>query len=361
MNETSFLRRMRSDVDEPNQYTVDRGRADLLREAWRETSGSSSGFAPPVDARRHVGRRVGFSFLGVGAATALTLTIVATNVLGLTTHGGGADAAAAATLESAAIAALRVSDPPLAPGQYLRIETHAFYGQYLVGSDGTATRDAVEPQNETLYIPQDRSADWVWERSSRFFDGATEHLRAPAGRFYGTSAPVYDLDSLPREPAALRSAIQEEIGDSGSSGDGETLVWIADRLRTGAVPADLRAAMYRVAAGIPGVTVTDDAVTLDGRDGIAIGRREGVNGDQQDIIIDPTSGAFIGERRWNPSSQAADDLDGMSAVTTTIVDNAPEGGTPNGDYDVRGCVIVPSDPATETAGGFSCPGYENGR
>ena len=50
---------------------------------------------------------------------------------------------------------------------------------------------------------------------------------------------------------------------------GETLVFIADLLRTGVVPADQGATLHKVAAMIPGVTITEGQANLDGRTGIA--------------------------------------------------------------------------------------------
>jgi hypothetical protein len=53
----------------------------------------------------------------------------------------------------------------------------------------------------------------------------------------------------------------------GSPLKAEAFVTIADGLRTGVVPADLRAALYKAAALIPGVTVGDRQATVDGRTG----------------------------------------------------------------------------------------------
>ena len=58
----------------------------------------------------------------------------------------------------------------------------------------------------------------------------------------------------------------------------------------------LRAALYKAAALIPGVSVTDDQAALDGQSRVAIGRVEGALNVRQDITIDPTTGQLIGER-----------------------------------------------------------------
>jgi RNA polymerase sigma-70 factor (ECF subfamily) len=109
------------------------------------------------------------------------------------------------------------------------------------------------------------------------------------------------------------------------------MVSIADTLRTGVVPAELRAALYKAVAGIPGVTITDNAVTLDGHTGIAFGREE-KNGIRQEIIIDPHTGMLVGEREvllrdgLLPGVPAGESM-GWTTVTTSVVDSAPTGGS----------------------------------
>jgi len=77
-------------------------------------------------------------------------------------------------------------------------------------------------------------------------------------------------------------------------GNAELLVYAPDALRTGLVPADLRAALYQTLTRLDGVDLVDRAANLDGRVGTAIGIDDGQF--RQDIIIDPATGAFIGER-----------------------------------------------------------------
>jgi hypothetical protein len=60
--------------------------------------------------------------------------------------------------------------------------------------------------------------------------------------------------------------------------------------------APTRAALFRAAALIPGVTLTEDSATLDGTTGVAIGRVEQKYGVRQDLIIDPVDGEMNGER-----------------------------------------------------------------
>jgi RNA polymerase sigma-70 factor (ECF subfamily) len=285
-------------------------------------------------------------------AGALTVALVAANVLGLAGWRGGADAAAASVLESAAIKTLNVSDPVVGPGQYLMVTTDAVYASFGRNLNG-APSAYLEKHRGELYVPADQSDDWVWVRAagetyetfgpaSEAFAkemqpyAADELLRAPAGAFYGGSPAktADDYESLPRDPHQLLNAIYAQNLTIGRSPDGEALVWIADALRNGTAPAELRSALYKAAALIPGVTVTEEQATLDGTTGIAIGRVEASDNSRQDIVIDPESGQFIGERQVSletggviPAGTAV----ASTTVTTTVVDSAPAGGTPDGD------------------------------
>jgi RNA polymerase sigma-70 factor (ECF subfamily) len=232
---------------------------------------------------------------------------------------------------------------------------------------------------DELYVPADRSEEWVWLRglskpyqtfgplSQEVADanwasvveerGADyqERLRAPGGGFYSyenAHSPAR-LGALPRDPYRLLNHIYKVTLGQGPSPDGEALVWIADTMRFGAVPADLRAALYNAAAMIPGVEITEEQANLNGATGIAIGRTEGANGIRQDLILDPATGQLIGERQVltradEESGYPAGTTIAWTAITVSVVDGAPEGGTLNGGFDEDGCVST-------GPGAFQCP------
>ncbi|WP_160669330.1 hypothetical protein [Pseudarthrobacter sp. ATCC 49987] len=101
---------------------------------------------------------------------------------------------------------------------------------------------------------------------------------------------------------------------------------ITAALRTGVIPADLRAAFYKAAAFIPGVTVVDKQATIDGRTGIAIGIPSPDGGSRQETIIDPTTGLMIGERnvllKDYPGFPAGTVMT-WTSVRTSVVNTAP--------------------------------------
>lgn len=324
---------------------------DLLRADGTDDPRAARPAPAPADPRPEH-QRVGRRRLLVGAV-AVTAVIAATTtyqVVGAG-HPGGATPAAAALLSRAADAAIGARDPVVGPDQYLHITTDAVTSSGSTSADGTfiswLDRAVIEQ-----WIPGDPSRDWVLRQGPvvpyRFFTpgdrqralragllpaarATTQVTRGRDGAFFGPVTPSWQaptvafLASLPRDPAELLGRIRHDAGDSGPSRDGEALVTIADALRSGIVPADLRAALFRTAQLIPGVRVVDTETNLDGRPGVAVGRDEGQSF-RQDIIFDPQTGQVIGERQVSlqasggvPAGTAYD----FTAVRTDVVSTAP--------------------------------------
>src|SRR5690606_31969531 len=131
------------------------------------------------------------------------------------------------------------------------------------------------------------------------------------------------LAGLPRNPQQLLERIYQDSAGKGQGPDEEAFVYIRDVLRGGAgiVPADLRAALFRAAAKIPGMEVVDDAANLDGKRGVAVSLG-GATGNRVDLIFDPETGEVIGEREVNTEGEVdnlpKDAVIASSAVTTAV-------------------------------------------
>lgn len=278
-------------------------------------------------------------WLPSAAAAAVAAVLVAVDVIGLAGWRGGATAQAAEVLNNAAETTIKTTDPVVNPGQYLRIKSTNVWGTYTTEQDGSQYR-WLDTEKSGMFIPADRSAEWVWQRSGRvpttFFDAKSkdyvlkqniqpypELLRARNGAFYGSSGwwDATDVSKLPRDPHRLLNSIYKQTLGTGQSVDGAAFGFIADLLRTGVVPADLRAALYKAAAMIPGVTVTEGQANLDGRTGVAIGRLEtGPAQTRQDLIIDPGTGLLIGER--SVLTQAQEGIPAGTATTWTAIETS---------------------------------------
>lgn len=336
MDEITLLRKIRDDnAGTPADATIEAGREKLLQRIAPAPAVSE------LSARRPRGTRV---WLTSAAAAAVVAGLIGGDVIGLAGWRGGATAQAAEVLNAAAQTAITTVDPAVNPGQYLKIQSTNVWSTQSVETDGSSY-EWLDTEKSEMYIPADRSGEWVWHRSGRvpttFFDAKAEEyvrqqntqpnpelLRGANGAFYGSPdsfAP--DMSALPRDPYRLLNSIYKQTLGKGQSVDGAALVFIADLLRTGVAPADLRAALYKAAAMIPGVTITEGQANLDGRTGVAIGRlEEGLSKMRQEIIIDPQTGVLIGEREiiTQPlGSIPAGTAVTWTAVETSVSDTAP--------------------------------------
>ena len=158
--------------------------------------------------------------------------------------------------------------------------------------------------------------------------------KAPCGNFYGDRGchsagswqdptPAF-LAGLPGDPLQMyRRLIADSPAKTGRME--EVLVYAADALRSGTVPAPLRSTIYRALALLPGLQVTDRSTNLAGRTGVALGIDDGDT--RHDIIINPATGAFIGERQIATKSGRRGTLGApagatieLSSVRTAVVD-----------------------------------------
>jgi hypothetical protein len=241
-----------------------------------------------------------------------------------------ASAAAAAQLNSAADR-IDTTDVPLGPGQYRYLATHTWglSTSQLADADGNLSDMGLSYLSEVvseLWVPADPTQEclqrqgqtgkykWVVGDDEKARAAGVElpkpessDLRIPCGDFpdgWWQRPSTEFVASLPRDPGQLYDRLRRDTEGHGMDPDLEMLVYATDALSTGQIPADLRAALYRVLARVPGMTITEQVANLDGHKGTAFGiSRAGM---RQDVIIDPVTGDFIGGRLI--------DLDGVSGA-----------------------------------------------
>jgi len=243
---------------------------------------------------------------------------------------------AASVLRSAAENTMTFSDPAPGPGEYLRVHTHA---NWLVGRSDSAGNEvfAMNAQTIDVYVPGDPSRDWVLERDWGAIaprPGQKDTIHAPDGEFYGMPWTLIDeqeIQDLPRDGKALIDHFNAQYQGGSASRDEDNFGRIADLLRTGLIPADLRAGLYEALALIPGVNASEQT-NFDGKPGIAIGRSEPLRaGQRAEIIIDPANGRVIGERQvmtYAAFGLGANNLMGHTAIDYTIVGSVPPANQP---------------------------------
>ncbi|WP_458111291.1 CU044_5270 family protein [Arthrobacter sp. R1-13] len=355
MDDLQLLREMRSDIGSTPPATLARGRQRVMAKIVPATSAAMTDThtkrtVSPIRFRRRI-------LFSSAAAALLVGGIVVADIV--RPGGPGATAEAAEVLNNAAAATIQTSDPVVGPGQYLKIETTELTAGGMQTADGSDI-NWQETTGGQIYVPADREGEWVWNREARVpLESSSEAAkaaaaelqkrraaspppegtlplvgiwRAPGGAFGGNEptviigTPLKEAGSLPRDPQALLDIIYERTKGAGKTPELEAFVTIADGLRSGVVPADLRAALYKAAALIPGVTVGDRQATVGGRTGIAIGVPSPDGVARTDIIIDPNSGLVIGEQDVllkDGSGAPAGTVSTWTSVKTSVVNAAP--------------------------------------
>lgn len=282
-------------------------------------------------------RLAGATAAAVAALLVLPVIAIGGNVLG----GNGASAHAAQVLNQAAQAASNAIDPPIRPDQYWKLtskgsDLDTTVSQQLAGGSSTYR---VGTESITYLAADGNRPSWEVSKNHTFAEhvaGARnpQEENAPTTTSSRTSNvapnqipaswqspnPAF-LAGLPRDTQDLRERLYADSEGQGSSPDGEALVYVADLLRSGMVPADLRAALYRVLTTVEGVEVTNDVVTVEGARGVSLGRTEGEGGHRQEIVIDPATGAYLGER--SIESGSAGEVVTTHTVLRTVVDTVP--------------------------------------
>jgi hypothetical protein len=273
-------------------------------------------------------RRAWRPYLSVTAAAA----VLAVMMIALVQHNGnqGATVAVAQILDNAADAQSRAVDQPVPAGQYRYIVTHALDATY---SEKVALLHGT--RRET-WVPADPAGQWymllsdtgerapllgtVEQAAGLAVHSDPERLTGRCGAFYPGSADLCTspgnwqeptaafIAGLPRDPRRLYDRLRADTKGHGQDPDQEVLVYVTDALSAGLLPTDLRAALYQALTHLHTLEITESAATLDGHAGTALGITAA--GRQQEIVIDPSTGAFIGER-----ARLTEDQDGIPAGT----------------------------------------------
>ncbi len=278
-------------------------------------------------------------------AALIAVPLAAALVVGTVVFSPNPDAAEASeALRDAADRTISVSDPVVGDGEYLKITTEESFLAYEVAADGEYSAYRSTSMTE-VFVPASRGDDWVQrvtaQPATEFYGGAS---RAAAERDWANTVEngvvriVRDSDGdfvharelggeitepvLPSDPEDALAFLHEmPYGDGTDAG---ALSYAAQLLRDGTMAAEQRSTLYRALALLPGIRITDGNAALNGRTGIAFS----IDSDTTvpEIIVDPDTGQFIGERSLTPAAQGAipaGTVEYYTAVTTTVVDETP--------------------------------------
>ncbi|MFN2469829.1 MAG: CU044_5270 family protein [Gaiellaceae bacterium] len=286
MHEIALLR------DLADEHTVPA--SDEVRAAQR------SRLEQHIERRRH--RRPGRRAWLVPAAGLAATTLVAAAVF-VDLHSGGRSASAAATelRRAAAVAAERAAPRPLKVGQYHYTRSvNAYLSTSVYGSNSSFS--VLVPHLREIWLGP--SGGRLVQRSGKaqFLSARDRQAWIAAGRpslaerAHRTSLPPPPALDLTSDPDALYERLEADARGHGEGLHEEMFVLAGDALReTGATPAQ-RAALYEVAARIPGVELVGRVVDSAGRSGIAVAYSSDADHQRHMLIIDPQTSVLLGEK-----------------------------------------------------------------
>ncbi|WP_433217898.1 CU044_5270 family protein [Microtetraspora malaysiensis] len=149
-----------------------------------------------------------------------------------------------------------------------------------------------------------------------------------------TDTAYTNLKKLPDDAEGMRAYLySREHGDRPA--DAAAWTAVGDLLRETYMPAAQRAALFKAAATIPGVTVTEDAVDAAGRKGIGVGRES--LGVREDIVFHPGTYELLGERGIVVDEKEAKAPLGSLVASTAQLTISAEDTAPEVDDASAGC------------------------
>lgn len=266
--------------------------------------------------------------IGVAAAVAVTAVLVTTNTPAApAAKPGKASITTAELFAKIANAAARQPSPAVRDSDFAYIRSEVAYEtDTIVNGHETSTMAKLHERQIWLPVANLCVTGLLIENGERtpispfpVMNGKVE--KAPTQ--WGTAQPNFScpseghlgdatyrlLQSLPTEPAALLDYLK--AGKKWTNDDPPTE--IGDLIREAIVPPALAAALYRVAALLPGAALVPDATNATGRAGIGImwASTTAKQVYKNEWIFDKTTLQFIGERTYDPATGR---LTGESAI-----------------------------------------------
>lgn len=246
----------------------------------------------------------------VAALAGLAATAAAAVVVFLSVGIGGPDGASAASvLRAAAATALAQQPLVLGPSQFVYTRsTTAYLATATDGPDGSYS--VLLPSERETWLARDRPG-WLYEHSGRgrFLSDhdrtgwvAAGKPRLPGGNVTnielsnsdGSTPPMFSLD-LPADPGALWERLEAQARGKGSGLYAQMFQLVGDALRETFTTPQQRAALYEVAAQIPGVELVGSVTDPAGRPGFAVARDDAVQRIRYELVFDPQTAVLLAE------------------------------------------------------------------
>ncbi len=272
--------------------------ADTIAQARRALEARIHAAAATHPARGR-GRRYAWRWIGAAAAAAVAVAAVGAYAL----IGGvdRPDTAAAAVLHTAAVTARSQPGPaPLAVGQYQYVKSEGVQLASALLANGSTVNSRSSIVREVWMGAHSRvretvgNPEFVTEKDRQTWIDAGRPTFIQPGAFREDLDPYKPLD-LPTDPAILYAKLKLQAVGHGTGIYNEMFVLVGDDLRETATLPAVRAALYEVAARIPGVELVGDVTDSAGRHGVAVAMIDAKSHTRQVLILDPRTSRLLGE------------------------------------------------------------------
>jgi hypothetical protein len=104
-----------------------------------------------------------------------------------------------------------------------------------------------------------------------------------------------EVQAMPTNPAEIRALLAENTATAQLEPDYEQLDAIAETLRNAPLSSEQAAALYRAAAGIPGIELLGRARDHAGRSGLVVAADDESHGIRIELMIDSRTGLLLGD------------------------------------------------------------------
>jgi hypothetical protein len=335
-------------------HSMPAGRPDLAKARQELAAALEQPLPEPIRQGRHWGR---WASAAAVVAVLVTGALVAENVVG---GDQPAASAAALTLTQAASAAIHEQDPVLAPGQFLYTSLDDWSSMTYDGADSRPVYAYDAQWVLETWVPADQKDLWMRRTTptgrQHVIMGTAAAAKAlgmdvtsplssrtsvaPCGAFptdpgqrkvscadartpgWPTPTPAW-LAGLPTTAQGMLDRLRKDSGATEPGQDDEILTTADEALSSGLVPGKIRAVVYQALALLPELRITDQVANVDGRVGVAIGL-DGQRGDDvHELIVDPATGQFIGDRQVTTSARSgipSGTILSYTGVSTSVVD-----------------------------------------
>jgi hypothetical protein len=365
MNEMELLQRMRAGIPAPTDDEVGAGE-DRLRLALRARGRPSRPLASNA-ARRRLRRAVLWPSVTAALASTAAAVVVAVSSGDIARAPDTAEGqaivpvAVAQILDRAALSAQNIPELSPRPDQFIVYKSVEMNSMTI---NGTPEQRYLYRTERELWASVDGKHDGAllrtflqprpypgWPLPSRALReaGTEKLLPVPACDSAGTPNEFRRdypyLKTLPTDADGMLAVIKRRTGEKDPS---ELQVWraLSGLLAESYLPSQQRAAVFRAAKQISGVTLVDTAKDAVGRVGVAVSRIDEDAGARTELIFDPATFAYRGQGSYVVDATTAkapigSQISATAELSVSVVDSVPE--VPGGEIDANGRFILNSD------------------